>query len=99
MTSGACVPTCGGGGGDGQKSVWGIALDFLSDIQLLLNIYGPYGQTHGVQVVWSAPPWSWMLWKTSPPHDKKGTVSFWYNRNQQVSTKPWVKIVALTDMA
>ena len=34
---GACLPTCGVGSED-QESVWGIGLNILSDIQLLLNI-------------------------------------------------------------
>ena len=36
-SSGACVPTCGGG--DGQESVWGIGLGVLRNIQALLNHY------------------------------------------------------------
>ena len=47
FSSGARVPTCRGDG-DGQASVWGIVMDVSSDIQLLLNIFGPCGQRHGV---------------------------------------------------
>ena len=37
---GACLPTCVGSSDD-DKSVWGIGLDVLSDIQPLLHVHGP----------------------------------------------------------
>ena len=49
-SSGACVPTCDGGYDD-QCSIWGISLNILSDIQLLLDIFGQCGQMHGFQFV------------------------------------------------
>ena len=55
---GACVPTYGGSS-DGQESVWGIVLNVLGDIQLLLNALEPCGQRHGIQFAWSAPSWFW----------------------------------------
>ena len=38
-----------------------IGLDVLSDIQLPRNVLGPCGQRHGIQLAWSAPPWSLVL--------------------------------------
>ena len=61
-SSGACMPIYSGGG-DGQKSLWGISLDVLSGIQLLLNIFGPCVHRHGVQFVWSALTSSYALRK------------------------------------
>ena len=42
-SSNACVPTCGAGVYD-QESVWGIYMNVLSDMPLLLNAFGPCGQ-------------------------------------------------------
>ena len=43
----ACLATCGGSSYD-QGSVWGIFLDVLSDIQLIINVTGSCGQRRGV---------------------------------------------------
>ena len=45
--------------GDAQGLVSDLGLDFFSDIQLPLSTYGPCGQRHGVQLVWSSQFWSW----------------------------------------
>ena len=55
---GARVPTCGGSS-DGQESVWGIGLDVLGDIQLLLNALGQCGQWQGIQFAWSSSSLFW----------------------------------------
>ena len=74
-SSGACVPTsCGGG--DDRASVWGISLDALSEIQLLLNIFEPCGQRHGIRFVWPEPPWFWTL--------RENTFSSWYGEGNDL---------------
>ena len=79
---GACLPTYGGGS-EGPGSVWSIGLNVLSDIQLLLKIFGPWGQRHGDQFVWSVSPSSWTLRETLLPHDTKtGAVFFWCDSHQ-----------------
>ena len=51
------MPTCIGGGDD-QESVWGMCVDILSDIQLLVDVFGLYKQRHSVQFAWWVPSWS-----------------------------------------
>ena len=49
-SSGACVSTCSGV--SLNKLGWGISVDRLSDIHLVLNVFG---QGHGVKFAWSIP--------------------------------------------
>ena len=41
-----------------SEVILGTCLDILSDIQLLLNVFGPCGYRDGDQFAWSAPPLS-----------------------------------------
>ena len=71
------------------------------NIKLWLNIPGPCGQRHDVHVVWSIPPWYWMLLKTLLSFDmEKGTDFFWYDRLQCMMTSFALdKTTALTNTA
>ena len=59
------MPTCGGVDDD-RELVWGICLDVVSDIYLLLNVFRSCRQRHSTQFAWSAPPWSHPLNNTCP---------------------------------
>ena len=94
-SSGACVPTCSGGG-DSQEWVCGIGLDNLSDFQLLLNIFIPYGQRHGVQLFGSTPLWSWMLrGNSSAAWYGEGTRSFCVTVFNEYPRSPWLRLLLL----
>ena len=56
-SSSACVPIRSVGGCGDHESVWCISLDVLGDTQLLPKVFGPCGQKHDTQFIWSALPW------------------------------------------
>ena len=90
---GACLPTCGGSNDD-QELAWGTGRNVLSNIQLLLNVFGPCGKDRASsppdQIHPDTGPWE----KTLSPHaTDKGTVFFYVIAINRHSHIPWVRLV------
>ena len=64
---------------DDQKYIWGICLDILSDTKLLLNVFWPCKEAHGLVFAWSVLPWSLALRETcsSSWHQRHGLFFMW----------------------
>ena len=91
---GACLLKCIGESDD-DDSVWGIGLDVLSDIQLLLNVIGTCRKRQGTQFVWPASPWLWTTERKlfCPKMCRRARSSFDVIIFNRCPRSPWVRLL------